>query len=100
MEVTLLSDTRRLDASVEIVLVIMELSDAWEDELALMSSLKADNPQLLFIAVNGGGDQKVVINSFRSGASDFFKKPYNVDLLAERATALIKAKGVKDNKNV
>lgn len=94
LEVARLGEIQQLEESVkahDIALVIMELSEAWKGDLMLMSTLKGNHPQLLFIVVNGGG-QEAVIESFRFGASDFFKKPYNTKLLAERVEALIQTR--------
>jgi DNA-binding response OmpR family regulator len=98
MEVSILQDLSQLEMiaqAQDVDLAVVELTKAWENDLSAVLSLKTSFPQVLFIVVNGGGDREVVIRSFRSGANDFFKKPYNPRLLAERVEALVKTKITK-----
>jgi len=99
-DVTLLLDTGKLEKTVKdrnITLVIVELSGSWQKDLSVIRSLKVKFPDIIIVIVNGGGSQETVIQSFRSGGVDFFKKPYNKKLLAERVEALIKINIVDQN---
>ena len=92
-DVSLLRDISQLETTVResnIALVVVELSKSWKNDLAAVHSLKTSFPHVLVVIVNGGGSKETVIQSFRSGGVDFFKKPYNKKLLAERVDALTK----------
>jgi len=98
--VSILRDISQLETTVRkhhIVLIVVELSRSWKKDLAAVHSLKANLPHILIVIVNGGGSQEIVIQSFRSGAIDFFKKPYTKELLAERVNALSKINKVQNN---
>jgi DNA-binding NtrC family response regulator len=99
-EITLLQDLGQLGPNTKeqnFVLVIMEISNSWEDVISAIYLLKASIPQAVVIIVNGGGSREAVIRSFRSGASDFFKRPYDANLLAERVEALLEIKVKEQN---
>ncbi len=99
-DVSLLRDISQLEKTVRernISLVVVELSRYWKKDLSAVHSLKASLPHILIVIVNGGGSQETVIQSFRSGGVDFFKKPYNKKLLAERVEALITRIGADEN---
>ena len=92
-DVSFLQDISQLNTTVQernFTLVVIELSKDWKDDLYAVQSLKLNFPNILIVIVNGGGTQEAVIQSFRSGGVDFFKKPYDKKLLAERVEALIK----------
>ncbi len=73
-----------------ICLLIFELSKMIQDDLPCLKSLKKNFPELLIIIVNGNGSGENIIQSFKLGVKDYFKKPYDPVLLAERIEALIR----------
>ena len=88
-----LHDISQLETTVRernISLVVVELSRYWKKDLSAVHSLKTSFPQVLVVIVNGEESEEAVIQSFRIGAKDFFKKPYKKKLLAERVEALLK----------
>lgn len=73
-----------------IALLIFEPSAEWERELAELLKIKKRTPEIRIIIVNGGESREAVIRSFKCGFEDYFKKPYDALLLAERAEALVR----------
>ncbi len=80
-------------------LLVYEFSESWEDDLINLKILKASIPLLDIIVIDDGSSRDAIIRSFRSGIKDYFKKPYNVILLAERVEALMKAMNEKSDWN-
>ena len=80
------SRSNRLD------LVLFEFSDVWQGDMERLHALKISRPHLLVVVVDGGAGREAVIDSFRRGAADYFKKPYDPFLLAERVEALLQRK--------
>lgn len=76
----------------ETVLLIFELSANFDNELQRIEAIRANFTKLRIIIVDGGDVQEIVIRSFVSGFDDYFKKPVDSSLLAERAKALLKRK--------
>jgi len=60
--------------------------------LQRIEAIRANFTKLRIIIVDGGDVQEIVIRSFVSGIDDYFKKPVDSSLLAERAKALLKRK--------
>ncbi len=87
LEITQLEKTIRESY---IDLVVLEYSDDWEEDLRAIEAIKARLPNLPFIIVDGNASNEIVIRSFRAGLEDYFKKPYDPMLLAERVEALVK----------
>jgi DNA-binding response OmpR family regulator len=79
-------------------LVVLEYSDDWENDLRAIKAIKATLPNLPFIIVDGNASNEIVIRSFRAGLEDYFKKPCDPFLLAERVDALLKRKRTTKDK--
>ena len=90
-DISLLTNKDQLETVVQrlnINLVVMELSSCWRVDLHAAYCLNADYPLVPIVVINDGESVDIVIQSFHSGARDFFKKPYDPALLAERIEAL------------
>ena len=71
-------------------LIIMEFSnDNAERELERLRDVHRLNPAIAIIVIDQGGSRNAVIETFKSGAKDYFKQPYDRNLLAERAEAML-----------
>ncbi len=71
---------------------VFESTLDWERDLVLLQIVRASYPDLILIVVDGGQSPDNVIRAFRIGVDDYFKKPLDGDLLAERIEALLKAR--------
>lgn len=73
-------------------LLVFESSENWENDLKELRSLKKNYPEMIIIVINGGDSPDNVIRTFKMGVDDYFKKPVDAALLAERIEALLKSK--------
>jgi DNA-binding response OmpR family regulator len=94
--VLLLNDLNLLDSELGKInsrILIFEFSDAFEDELLKLKLLKAAAPWLEILVIDNGLSRDNMIRTLRSGIKDYFKKPYNTDLLVDRISALLQRYG-------
>jgi DNA-binding response OmpR family regulator len=92
---TLLTDSSALSHEVkihQIDLVLLELKHGIEADLTELARLTADFQSVKVIVVDGNNSNMAVVNSFKCGADDYFRKPIDPVLLAERVEALLKKK--------
>lgn len=73
-------------------LIILEISNANLREIEVIKIVKVKFPDIEIILVDGNGNQEVVAQAFAFGVKDAFRKPYQTNLIVERATALINSK--------
>lgn len=95
VDVSFLPNANGLESAMQqrrIDLVLFELSKNWQEDLRQVQSVRERFSGIPFIIVDGGDAIKAVVESFRAGLEDYFKKPYNPVLLAERVEALLKRK--------
>ena len=95
-EVIVFGECEALQSADEIhasILVIMEFSEFnFARELERLREVHRLNPGIAVIVIDHGHNRHAVIETFKSGAKDFFKQPYNRHLLAERVEAILSAK--------
>ena len=94
--VLLLNDLNLLDSEPDKIdsrILIFEFSDAFEDELLKLKLVKAAAPWLEILVIDNGLSRDNMIRTLRSGIKDYFKKPYNTDLLVDRISALLQRYG-------
>ncbi len=94
--VLLLNDLNLLDpelGKIDSNVLIFEFSDSFEEELLKLKLLKAAAPRLEILVIDNGLSRDKMIRTLRSGIKDYFKKPYNTELLVERISALLKMYG-------
>ena len=71
-------------------LLILEISESWEQDLEVVEFIDSLYPYIPIIVVGNNELPEPIISVFRSGAVDYFKRPYSVGLLIERIEALLK----------
>ena len=64
-------------------LLLLCLSEAWEDELKQFSERPPANRPPVIVVTNAGDETHVMRHAMRAGARDLFTRPVNVDLLVE-----------------
>jgi len=64
-------------------LLVLCLSDAWENELQQLSERSPSSRPPVIVVTNTGDETQVMRQAMRAGARDFFTRPVNVDLLIE-----------------
>ena len=69
-------------------IVLLEIGEG-EVELKLLKKIKCGGKKVPIIALGPGGSRDIVVEAFKYGACDFFKIPYNRELLIERIRAVI-----------
>ena len=92
--VSRIKDTNKLINAVreqKFSLIVFEFSDQWEQDLYLVQKLKMTLPEIPIIVVGEDESSDVVVKAYQAGAIDYFKKPYEISLLAERVEALTKS---------
>ena len=60
-------------------IVILDIRLPEEDGLSVLGKLKYIKPEMEIIMISGHGDMDSVIKAMRSGASDFFQKPFRLN---------------------
>ncbi len=73
-------------------IVILDIRLPEEDGLSVLGKLKIAEPDIEVIMISGHGDMDSVIKAMRSGASDFFQKPFrlnNIYKSVERSRKII-----------
>ncbi len=63
--------------------IVTDINMPGMDGLALMSKVRAIDPDLPVILITGHGDISMAVNAIRDGAYDFIEKPFPADLLAD-----------------
>ena len=71
-------------------LLILEISESWEQDLEVVEFIDSLYPYIPIIVVGNNELPEPIISVFKSGAVDYFKRPYSVGLLIERIEALLK----------
>ncbi len=70
-----------LIAAEEIDLALLDLNLGPDNGLALLSSFKELNPELLVIIITGYGSVESAVDALKLGAFDYMKKPFKADAL-------------------
>ena len=73
----------------EFSLVILD-QEGVEDPAELIQSLRQAYPAAKLVAVSGLPTWKQALTAFESGADDFYKKHYNVDLMLEYLQSVLR----------
>ncbi len=76
-------------------LVITDVCMPHRDGLAVASHIKAHRPECPVIVVTGHGDEETVIRALKSGATDYLRKPFQINELrniTSRALSLVRAR--------
>jgi len=81
LEASTAAEARRFMASAEVHLVLLDLKLGGEDGLALLKSLKAEEPGVSIIIITGHGDVTSAVECMQSGATNYIPKPIDNDLL-------------------
>ncbi|MBN2354732.1 hypothetical protein JXO59_01395 [candidate division KSB1 bacterium] len=87
----LAQDTRQLEealAAADAALLVVEFAEDFDVELGRLQKYRVEYPSLKIIVVDGGQNAISVVKVFKGGADDFFQKPYDPLLLAERIEAM------------
>lgn len=71
-------------------LLVLDSGGAVEQSLRTIRWLRDTVPELVIVLVDGGLTQQEIADAFREGIRDYFPMPYDMDLLAERISCLIK----------
>lgn len=66
------------------------------DGITLLSEIKKIDPQVIMILMTGFGNEDMVIRALRGGATNFFKKPFNFNDLADVINTTLKYKSELD----
>jgi len=93
MDTLSLEKKNRIETSIQaqhIDMIILELPKILKKDLILIQKVKAKWPDIPVIVVEEEESRESVIECFKCGVDDYFRKPYKPDLLAERVEALLK----------
>jgi DNA-binding NarL/FixJ family response regulator len=75
--------------SLEIDLLVLEISTHEKFEIELIERIKTHFPNIKIIIINGKKDQRYIAKAIASGATDVYRHPCNVPLLVEKVHALL-----------
>jgi DNA-binding NtrC family response regulator len=81
LEASTSAEARRIMASAEVHLVLLDLKLGAEDGLALLKSLKNEEPAVPIIIITGHGDVASAVQCMQAGATNYISKPIDNDLL-------------------
>jgi len=81
LEASTAAEARRVIASAEVHLVLLDLKLGGEDGLALLKSLKVEEPGVPIIIITGHGDVTSAVECMQAGATNYIPKPIDNDLL-------------------
>ena len=81
LEASTAAEARKVMASAEVHLVLLDLKLGGEDGLALLKSLKAEEPAVPIIIITGHGDVTRAVECMQAGATNYIPKPIDNDLL-------------------
>ena len=83
----------------EFSLVILD-QEGVEDPAELIQSLRQAYPAAKLVAVSGLPTWKQALTAFESGADDFYKKHYNVDLMLEYLQSVLRRSSHQNGQQV
>ncbi len=83
----------------EFSLVIVD-QEGVEDPAELIQSLRQAYPAAKLVAVSGLPTWKQALTAFESGADDFYKKHYNVDLMLEYLQSVLRRSSHQNGQQV
>ena len=75
------SDARRIVASDEIDLALLDLNLGTENGIDVLNNLKEIDPELLVIIITGYGSVESAVDALKMGAFHYMKKPFKADAL-------------------
>ena len=75
------ADARRILASTEVHLVLLDLRLGREDGLELLKALASEEPTIPVIIITGHGDIYSAVECMKAGATNYLPKPVDHDLL-------------------
>jgi DNA-binding NtrC family response regulator len=81
LEASTAAEARRIMASAEVHLVLLDLKLGSEDGLVLLKSFKAEEPAVPVIIITGHGDVASAVQCMQAGATNYISKPIDNDLL-------------------
>ncbi|HTP60241.1 MAG TPA: response regulator, partial [Spirochaetia bacterium] len=81
LEASTSAEARRIMASAEVHLVLLDLKLGAEDGLVLLKSLKTEEPTVPIIIITGHGDVTSAVQCMQAGATNYISKPIDNDLL-------------------
>jgi DNA-binding NtrC family response regulator len=81
LEASTSAEARRIMASAEVHLVLLDLKLGTEDGLTLLRSLKAEEPIVPIIIITGHGDVASAVQCMQAGATNYIPKPIDNALL-------------------
>jgi two-component system response regulator AtoC len=81
LEASTAAEARRIMGSAEVHLVLLDLKLGNEDGLALLKSLKAEEPAVPIIIITGHGDVASAVQCMQAGATNYISKPIDNALL-------------------
>ena len=81
LEASTSAEARRIMASAEVHLVLLDLKLGGEDGLPLLRSLKAEEPAVPIIIITGHGDVASAVQCMQAGATNYISKPIDNALL-------------------
>lgn len=92
------NNTDRCDSG----LLLLDITDSGEAEIALLESLQAQTPRFAAIVMAQSGDVPIAVQAMRAGAIDVIEKPFDGAQLLDRITAGIgqfEARNALENSN-
>jgi DNA-binding NtrC family response regulator len=81
LEASTAAEARRIMGSAEVHLVLLDLKLGSEDGLALLRSLKVEEPAVPIIIITGHGDVASAVQCMQAGATNYISKPIDNALL-------------------
>lgn len=86
---------QELIASEEIDLALLDLNLGPDNGLALLTSFKELNPDLLVIIITGYGSVESAVDALKLGAFDYMKKPFKADALRVIVKLALQTQGLR-----
>ena len=81
LEASTAAEARRIMGSAEVHLVLLDLKLGNEDGLALLKTMKAEEPAVPIIIITGHGDVASAVQCMQAGATNYISKPIDNALL-------------------
>jgi len=75
----------------DIALILLELSADRKAELKTIKKIKSRYGELIVLVINNQKSIHNVVEVFDAGAADVFSRPYNIKILVDRISALVKS---------